>query len=53
MIDNMFMNLIVGGKKKAVVFNEESRVEYLTGFRHRKLERRKHGLTLKVQFIFI
>ena len=30
-------------KKGEVVFNEEARVEWLTGFRKRKQERRKYG----------
>ena len=35
---------ITGGKKREVVFDEEARFEYLTGFRKRKQERRKFGL---------
>jgi hypothetical protein len=46
-------NALTGGKKKSVVFNEESRIEYLTGFRKRKEERRKYGLNLKVTYLFI
>ena len=42
-----------GAKKKtAVVFNEESRVEFLTGFRQRKQQRRKFGLTMQVMHIY-
>ena len=36
------------GKKREVVFNEESRVNYLTGFRQRKKERRQYGLAMQV-----
>jgi hypothetical protein len=39
---------LVGGKKKAVVFDEEARTEWLTGFRKRKQERRKHGLAMQL-----
>jgi ribosomal RNA-processing protein 17 len=42
---NKAHNAIVGGKKRQVIFNEEDRVEWLTGFRKRKQERRKYGLT--------
>ena len=35
---------LTGGKKREIVFNEESRVEFLTGFRKRKQDRRKFGL---------
>mmetsp|Transcript_7772 Transcript_7772/g.6943 ORF Transcript_7772/g.6943 Transcript_7772/m.6943 type:complete len:237 (+) Transcript_7772:56-766(+) len=35
-------------KDGKVVFNEESRQEFLTGFRKRKLERRKFGLAMQI-----
>jgi ribosomal RNA-processing protein 17 len=35
-------------KKKEVIFNEESRAEYLTGFRKRKQERRKYGYAMQI-----
>jgi hypothetical protein len=35
-------------KKKEVIFNEDARVEFLTGFRKRKQERRKFGLAMQV-----
>ena len=39
---------LTGGKKRAVVFDEQSRQDYLTGFHQRKQERRKFGLTMQV-----
>jgi len=42
---------LVNGKKvgtKEVVFDEKARVEWLTGFRKRKQERRKFGLAMQV-----
>ena len=38
-----------GPKKREVIFDEESRVEFLTGFQKRKQERRKYGLTKQVE----
>jgi hypothetical protein len=35
-------------KKKEVIFNEEARTEYLTGFRKRKQERRKYGYAMQI-----
>lgn len=35
-------------KKKEIVFNEEARTEYLTGFRKRKEERRKYGYAMQI-----
>ena len=37
-------------KKREVVFNEESRVDYLTGFRKRKKDRRQYGIAMQVLF---
>lgn len=37
-----------GSKKKEVVFDEESRTEWLTGFHKRKQERRKFGLAMQI-----
>lgn len=34
-------------RKKEVVFDEKSRVEFLTGFRKRKQERRQYGLAMQ------
>ena len=42
------MAALVGGKKKEVIFNEEKRAEWLTGFRKRKQERRTYGLAMQV-----
>ena len=39
---------LTGGKKRAVVFDEQSRQDYLTGFHQRKQERRKFGLTMQI-----
>mmetsp|Transcript_854 Transcript_854/g.1904 ORF Transcript_854/g.1904 Transcript_854/m.1904 type:complete len:256 (+) Transcript_854:99-866(+) len=39
---------MTGGKRKEVLFNEDSRTEYLTGFGKRKQERRKYGLAMEV-----
>lgn len=36
------------GKKKEVVFDDESRVSYLTGFRKRKQERREYGHAMEI-----
>ena len=36
-------------KKRAVVFDEEARVEYVTGFRKRKKERRQFGIAMQVR----
>lgn len=36
-----------GKKKKEVIFDENSRVEFLTGFRKRKLERRRFGVAMQ------
>jgi hypothetical protein len=35
-------------KKREVVFSEESRNNYLTGFRQRKKERRQYGIAMQV-----
>lgn len=35
-------------KKRELVFNEQSRVDYLTGFRQRKKERRQYGIAMQV-----
>ena len=40
---------LTGGKKKAVVFDENARQEWLSGFHKRKQERRKFGLSMQVQ----
>jgi len=37
-----------GTKKKEVVFDENARVEWLTGFHKRKQERRKFGLAMQI-----
>lgn len=37
-----------GTKKKEVAFDEQARVEYLTGFHRRKQERRKFGLAMQI-----
>lgn len=37
-----------GRHKSEIIFDEASRTAYLTGFRKRKQERRKYGLTMKV-----
>ena len=42
------MRALTGGKKKEVIFNENARVEWLTGFGKRKQERRKFGLAMEV-----
>ncbi len=42
------MAALQGGKKKEVIFNEESRIEWLTGFRKRKSERRQYGLAMQI-----
>ncbi len=34
--------------KKEVIFNEEDRTKWLTGFRQRKTERRKYGLAMQI-----
>ena len=39
---------LVGSAKKEVVFDENARVAFLTGFQKRKQERRKYGLTMQV-----
>jgi hypothetical protein len=39
---------MTGGKRKEVLFNEDSRTDYLTGFGKRKQERRKYGLAMEV-----
>eukprot|EP01042_Synura_sphagnicola_P003384 gene3384-4195_t len=39
---------LVGGKRKEVVFDENVRKEWLTGFRKRKQERRKYGLAMQI-----
>lgn len=39
---------LVGNSKKEVVFDEDARVAFLTGFHKRKQERRKFGLTMQV-----
>ena len=36
------------GKKKEVIFNEDARVDYLTGFRKRKQERREYGHAMEI-----
>ena len=38
---------VINGKKE-VVFDEQARVDYLTGFRKRKNERRKYGLAMRL-----
>lgn len=38
-------------KKREVVFNEDSRLDYLTGFRQRKKERRQYGIAMQVRSI--
>jgi hypothetical protein len=35
-------------KKKEVVFDEDARLKFLTGFRQRKTERRKYGLAMQI-----
>ena len=35
-------------KKREVVFSEDSRVDYLTGFRQRKKDRRQYGIAMQV-----
>ena len=40
------MKVVKGAKE--VVWDEESRVDYLTGFKKRKNERRKFGLAMQV-----
>jgi ribosomal RNA-processing protein 17 len=42
------MKAMTGGKKKEVLFNENARIEWLTGFGKRKQERRKFGLAMEV-----
>ena len=44
---------LVGGKKKSVIFDEKARVEWLGGFRKRKQERRKFGLSMQVNYSMI
>eukprot|EP01041_Mallomonas_annulata_P005309 gene5309-10620_t len=39
---------LVLGKKKEVVFNEEARTDWLSGFQKRKQQRRMYGLTMQV-----
>jgi hypothetical protein len=39
---------LTGGNKKELKFDDDARVEWLTGFRKRKTERRKFGLIKKV-----
>ena len=36
-------------KKKEVVFDESSRLDYLTGFRQRKKDRRQYGIAMQVR----
>ncbi len=36
--------------KKEVTFNEESRVDWLTGFHKRKQKRRAYGVAMQVSF---
>jgi Nucleolar protein 12 (25kDa) len=38
-----------GGRKREVIFDEAARQDWLTGFGKRKQERRKFGLTMKVE----
>lgn len=38
-----------GPKKREVIFDENARVDFLTGFRKRKQERRKYGLTKQIE----
>ena len=38
-----------GPKKREVIFDEDARVDFLTGFRKRKQERRKYGLTKQIE----
>ena len=38
-----------GPKKREIVFDEAARVDFLTGFRKRKQERRKYGLTKQIE----
>jgi len=42
------MKALSGGKKREVIFDENARQEYLTGFGKRKQERRKYGLAMEV-----
>lgn len=37
---------LVIGKKKELIFNDEARTEWLTGFHKRKVQRRQYGLTM-------
>jgi hypothetical protein len=37
------------GRKREVIFSETARVEWLTGFSKRKLEKRKFGLTMQIE----
>jgi hypothetical protein len=38
-----------GPKKREIIFDEAARVDFLTGFRKRKQERRKYGLTKQIE----
>jgi hypothetical protein len=42
------MKALTGGKKKEVIFDEQARTEWLSGFHKRKQERRKYGLAMEV-----
>jgi hypothetical protein len=42
------LKALTGGKKKEVLFDDAARIEWLSGFRKRKLERRKYGLAMEV-----
>ena len=47
------MRALTGGKKKEVIFDENARTEWLSGFHKRKQERRKYGLAMEVRMIHI
>jgi hypothetical protein len=42
-------SITVTKKKTEVVYDDEARVKWLTGFRQRKTERRKFGLAMQVR----
>jgi hypothetical protein len=42
------MRALTGGHKKEVVFDDDARVQWLTGFSKRKQQRRKYGLAMEV-----
>lgn len=47
-IRTIALNALTGGKKREVIFDEQARTQYLTGFGKRKQERRKYGLAMEV-----